>query len=66
MTTAAAEYNGRVIGEFHANEVADTATGEERERLFVLAARRFPQPAEYAQRTDRAITVLVLTSLCAA
>ena len=51
------------VGRETINVVAHTATGEERERLFALGARRFPQLTEYAQKTDRAIPVLVLTPL---
>ncbi|HXN36631.1 MAG TPA: nitroreductase family deazaflavin-dependent oxidoreductase [Solirubrobacteraceae bacterium] len=41
--------------------VADEATGEERERLYRTQAERMPMFAEYAQKTDRAIPVMVLT-----
>ncbi len=40
---------------------APEATGEERDRLFAAQARRSPQFAEYQQKTDRIIPVLVLT-----
>jgi deazaflavin-dependent oxidoreductase (nitroreductase family) len=41
--------------------VAREATGEERERLFRIQAERFPQFAEYEQKTARSIPVIVLT-----
>jgi deazaflavin-dependent oxidoreductase (nitroreductase family) len=41
--------------------VADEATGEERERLYRTQAERMPMFAEYAQKTDRTIPVMVLT-----
>jgi deazaflavin-dependent oxidoreductase (nitroreductase family) len=41
--------------------VAEHATGEERRRLWAIGARRFPQLAEHAAKTDRAIPVIVLT-----
>lgn len=37
------------------------ATGEERERLFSAQAERSPQFAEYQEKTERLIPVLVLT-----
>ena len=40
---------------------ASEATGEERERLYRTQAERIPQFAEYEQRTERAIPVIVLT-----
>jgi deazaflavin-dependent oxidoreductase (nitroreductase family) len=40
---------------------ASEATGDERERLYGAQAVRMPQFAEYAQKTSRAIPVLVLT-----
>jgi proline iminopeptidase len=39
---------------------ARTATGEERERLWQLAAQQWPDYDAYQQRTDRQITVVVL------
>ncbi|HLH13979.1 MAG TPA: nitroreductase family deazaflavin-dependent oxidoreductase [Solirubrobacteraceae bacterium] len=45
---------------------AAEATGEERERLFRAQADALPQFAEYAQKTDRVIPVLVLTPAQAA
>jgi deazaflavin-dependent oxidoreductase (nitroreductase family) len=41
--------------------VASEATGEERERLYRTQAERMPQFAQYAQKTDRVIPVIVLT-----
>ena len=41
--------------------VAGEATGEERERLFRTQAERIPTFAEYEQKTDRVIPVMVLT-----
>ncbi len=40
---------------------ASEATGEERERLFNTQAENMPQFAEYAQKTDRVIPVIILT-----
>ncbi len=40
---------------------ASEATGEERERLFNTQAESMPQFAEYAQKTDRVIPVIILT-----
>ncbi len=40
---------------------ASEATGEERERLFGTQAENMPMFAEYAQKTDRVIPVIVLT-----
>lgn len=39
---------------------ARTATGEERQRLWELAARQWPGYDEYQQKTDREIPVVVL------
>jgi proline iminopeptidase len=39
---------------------ARTAKGEERERLWKLAARQWPDYDEYVKRTDREIPVVVL------
>lgn len=39
---------------------ARTATGDERERLWRLAARQWPDYDEYTKRTDREIPVVVL------
>lgn len=41
--------------------LASEATGEERERLFRTQAERVPQFAEYEQKTERVIPVIVLT-----
>ena len=41
--------------------VASEATGEERDRLYRTQAERTPQFAEYQQKTDRVIPVMVLT-----
>ncbi len=41
--------------------VASEASGEERERLYRTQAERLPQFAEYAQKTERLIPVIVLT-----
>jgi len=49
----------QVKGEvFHAR--AHTAEGEERDRLWKLAAQQWPDYDEYAKRTDREIPVVVL------
>jgi deazaflavin-dependent oxidoreductase (nitroreductase family) len=39
---------------------AEAATGDERERLFAIGAKRFPQLAEYAREAGRVIPVIVL------
>jgi deazaflavin-dependent oxidoreductase (nitroreductase family) len=41
--------------------VAEEATGEERDRLYRIQEEQVPQFAEYAQKTDRQIPVIVLT-----
>jgi deazaflavin-dependent oxidoreductase (nitroreductase family) len=41
--------------------LAEEATGEERDRLFTTQKERAPQFAEYEQKTDRTIPVVVLT-----
>lgn len=41
--------------------LASEATGEERDRLYRTQAERIPQFAEYEQRADRVIPVMVLT-----
>lgn len=41
--------------------VASEASGEERERLFRTQAERIPQFAEYEQKTERMIPVMILT-----
>lgn len=43
--------------------MAKEATGAERERLFARGADRFPDLAKYPRKTDRVITVIVLTPL---
>lgn len=40
---------------------AAEATGEERDRLFAAQAQRSPQFAEYQEKTDRVIPVILLT-----
>jgi deazaflavin-dependent oxidoreductase (nitroreductase family) len=40
---------------------AEEAAGEERDRLFETQKRRAPQFAEYEQKTDRTIPVVILT-----
>jgi deazaflavin-dependent oxidoreductase (nitroreductase family) len=41
--------------------VSSEATGEERERLYRTQAERIPQFAEYEQKAERVIPVIVLT-----
>jgi deazaflavin-dependent oxidoreductase (nitroreductase family) len=41
--------------------VASEATGEERDRLFRAQTERSPQFAEYQEKTDRTIPVILLT-----
>jgi deazaflavin-dependent oxidoreductase (nitroreductase family) len=41
--------------------LAEEATGEERDRLFTRQKELAPQFAEYEQKTDRAIPVVILT-----
>jgi deazaflavin-dependent oxidoreductase (nitroreductase family) len=41
--------------------VAEEATGEERDRLYGIQEEQQPQFADYAQKTDRKIPVIVLT-----
>jgi deazaflavin-dependent oxidoreductase (nitroreductase family) len=41
--------------------IASEATGEERERLYRTQAERIPQFAEYEQKANRVIPVIVLT-----
>ena len=43
--------------------VASEATGEERDRLLRTQAERIPQFAEYENKTDRVIPVIVLTPI---
>ena len=45
--------------------LASEATGEERERLFRTQAERMPQFADYAEKTERMIPVIVLTPTAA-
>lgn len=45
---------------------ASEAAGVERDRLFGAQAQRFPQFADYEQKTDRTIPVIVLTPTQAA
>ena len=40
---------------------ASEATGDERDRLFNTQAENMPMFAEYAQKTDRVIPVIILT-----
>jgi deazaflavin-dependent oxidoreductase (nitroreductase family) len=40
---------------------AEEAAGEERECLFARGAKRFPDLAKYARKTDRVVPVIVLT-----
>ena len=49
------------IGTDTIDVLASEATGEERERLYRTQAERIPQFAEYEQRADRIIPVIVLT-----
>ncbi len=49
------------VGTDKLNVVAEEATGEERDRLFHAQAERSPQFADYQEKTDRVIPVIVLT-----
>jgi deazaflavin-dependent oxidoreductase (nitroreductase family) len=49
------------VGTETMNVLASEATGEERERLFRTQAERIPQFAEYEQKTERVIPVIVLS-----
>ncbi len=49
------------VGTDTVDVVASEATGEERERLFSTQKERVPSFAEYEQKTDRVIPVVVLT-----
>ena len=49
------------VGSDTIDVLASEATGEERERLYRTQAERLPVFAEYAQRTERVIPVVVLT-----
>jgi deazaflavin-dependent oxidoreductase (nitroreductase family) len=42
--------------------VASEATGEERKRLYRTLVERFPQVSQYAQKAERLIPVIVLTT----
>jgi deazaflavin-dependent oxidoreductase (nitroreductase family) len=48
------------IGDDTVAVTAEEATGEERDRLYSIQAEQQPQFAEYAQKTDRKIPVIVL------
>jgi deazaflavin-dependent oxidoreductase (nitroreductase family) len=54
------------VGTDTIDAVASEATGEERERLFRTQAERMSQFADYAEKTDRVIPVIVLTPAAAA
>jgi deazaflavin-dependent oxidoreductase (nitroreductase family) len=54
------------VGRETIDVVAAEATGEERRRLFQRGADRFPDLAEHARKTDRAIPVIVLTPIAGA
>jgi deazaflavin-dependent oxidoreductase (nitroreductase family) len=49
------------VGSDTIDVVASEADGEERDRLFRTQVERAPQFAEYEQKTDRVIPVIVLT-----
>jgi deazaflavin-dependent oxidoreductase (nitroreductase family) len=49
------------VGTDMVDVVASQATGQERDRLYRAQAERVPQFAEYEQKTDRVIPVIVLT-----
>jgi deazaflavin-dependent oxidoreductase (nitroreductase family) len=49
------------IGSETIDVLATEAVGEERERLFQEQIKRAPQFAEYAEKTDRVIPVIILT-----
>ena len=49
------------VGSETIDVVAAEATGDERERLFAKATKRYSQLAEAAQRTARVIPIVVLT-----
>lgn len=48
------------IGSDTVNVTAEEATGDERDRLYSIQEEQQPQFAEYAQKTDRKIPVIVL------
>jgi deazaflavin-dependent oxidoreductase (nitroreductase family) len=52
------EVGSETIGVF-----AEEAAGEERERLFARGAKRFPDLAKYARKSDRVVPVIILTPL---
>jgi len=49
------------IGADTIDVLATEATGEERERLYATQKESLPQFAEYEQKTDRVIPVIILT-----
>jgi deazaflavin-dependent oxidoreductase (nitroreductase family) len=49
------------VGSDTLDVVAEEATGAERERLYSIQEEQQPQFAEYAQKTDRKIPVIVLS-----
>jgi deazaflavin-dependent oxidoreductase (nitroreductase family) len=49
------------VGNDTIDAVASEASGEERDRLFRTQAERVPQFAEYGQKTERVIPVMILT-----
>jgi deazaflavin-dependent oxidoreductase (nitroreductase family) len=53
------------VGTDTIDAVASEASGEERERLFRTQAERVPQFADYEQKTERVIPVIVLTPAAA-
>ena len=62
MSTSQANPNVRIeVGRGKIDVVASEASGEERERLFRTQAERVPQFAEYEQKTERVIPVMILT-----
>ncbi len=48
------------VGNETIDVVAEDATGAERERLFAIAAERYPQLHELARKTPRVIPMIVL------
>ncbi len=54
------------VGGDELDAVASEASGEERERLFSAQKESSPQFAEYEQKTDRVIPVMVLTPVAGA
>jgi len=49
------------VGTDTIDALASEASGEERERLYATQAQRHPNFADYAERTERLIPVIVLT-----